>query len=360
MVLEQLPKSWTSGANEIAEWKHQLEMDPVDEAAASALATRYLQMGHESGDPRFFGFAQSILVPWWTDDRPPISILRLRAELHEAQHSYNLAIKDLSQILETDATDAQSRIEMINLLRIRGRYSEAEVACVELATRAGSLSSVIGHAPLLAVTGKAKSAERALQSIPNRVRELNSGVYSWLLSMRAEVARILDQPNIAEQHLRDALQHNPQDRAATRFLADLLLDDGRFEEVLALTKPFTQDNGILLRRAIAAKRSRDAALSRRLRDELFQRFAEVRLRGDLPHLRYETRFALEIEEDPARALELGLQNWERQKEARDCRNVLEAAAAQGDLEAVRPVIDFIRQHRTEDPTLLRLIQKLEA
>ena len=68
---------------------------------------------------------------------------------------------------------------------------------------------------------------------------------------------------------------------------------------------------------------------------------------------------LEVLGEPARALQLALDNWEQQKELRDARNVLEAAVQLGDAKPARRVIDFLTDHGTEDGTLQRLAKKLE-
>ena len=82
---------------------------------------------------------------------------------------------------------------------------------------------------------------------------------------------------------------------------------------------------LLLRRAQAAVRSGapDAASEA---DELGERFAALRARGDRVHLREEARYTLEIRDTPDAALALALDDWRVQKEPLDARIVLEARA----------------------------------
>ena len=65
------------------------------------------------------------------------------------------------------------------------------------------------------------------------------------------------------------------------------------------------------------------------RAELAARFDATRRRGDTVHRREEARYALEVEDDPARALALARANFAVQKEPADVRLLADAARAAG-------------------------------
>jgi hypothetical protein len=65
------------------------------------------------------------------------------------------------------------------------------------------------------------------------------------------------------------------------------------------------------------------------RAELAARFDATRRRGDTVHRREEARYALEVENDPARALGLARANFAVQKEPADARLLADAARAAG-------------------------------
>ena len=163
----------------------------------------------------------------------------------------------------------------------------------------------------------------------------------------------------AEQHFRDGMSNNPSDFYLMRTYADFLLDRGREEQVLQLLRENTKDNGILLRAAIAARRSGKAEQADQWLTQLESRFEEIRLRGSKPHGRFEARYALELKDDPQRALTIALANWQQQKETRDTRNVLEAAIAAKNHVAAQPVLEFLAANGTEDVVLQRLALRLE-
>jgi len=93
---------------------------------------------------------------------------------------------------------------------------------------------------------------------------------------------------------------------------------------------------------------------------LAARFAAIRLRGDVPHLREEARFELFLQDDPQRALELAGQNWARQRGQADARIFLEAALAARMPEAARPVLEWMQATSIEDVALSRLAEQLAS
>ncbi|MGH8479844.1 MAG: hypothetical protein ACREXK_09760 [Gammaproteobacteria bacterium] len=69
---------------------------------AADLAGRYVELGQGQSDPRYYGYAQAALEPWWTLPDPPVDVLLLRAAIHQGRHAFDAAIKDLSRLLAKD------------------------------------------------------------------------------------------------------------------------------------------------------------------------------------------------------------------------------------------------------------------
>ena len=131
-VLERLPRVFLAGAGELAQLRRRLAAEPTNTDLASQIASRYLQMGNQVGDPRFFGYARATLSPWWDAKRPPSPILRLRAKLKEKDHLYDEALADLSVLLDKDPANTQAWVETANIYRVQGKYEEALRACEAL------------------------------------------------------------------------------------------------------------------------------------------------------------------------------------------------------------------------------------
>ena len=142
--------------------------------------------------------------------------------------------------------------------------------------------------------------------------------------------------------------------------SELLLDQGRYQEVVFLLRKATQNDVLLFRLALAEK-AINHPLAEAHEALLGARFAASRLRGDKLHLQDEARFVLVFQGRPKESLGLALENWAlKQREAGDARIVLEAALAAHDIEGARSVLDWLDQTRCEDKVLRRLAQMLRS
>jgi tetratricopeptide (TPR) repeat protein len=359
-VLEILPRSLFASRDELTTLRRRLAEDPENAELASNVASRYLQLGKSEGDPRFYGYAQAALGPWWEAASAPPAILKLRAKLKERDHRYDEAVADLGLLVEQQPQEVQAWIELANIYRVQGKYAEARGACDRLSEFAGTVPTVLCSAPILAVTGKAEEAYASLTEILPTVRERWPTTVQWILTMQAEISRALGNVDVAEQHYRDGLANEPADSYLLRSYADLLLDQAREEEVVRLLREHTSDTGILLCAAIAARRHGQDAVADQWQRQLKGRFDESRLRGNPPHGQFEARYALELLNNPQRALALAEANWKLQKQPPDSRYFLEAAISAQDPARARPVVEFLEESGTQDVVLERLIQRVEG
>jgi tetratricopeptide (TPR) repeat protein len=357
-VLETLPQDLLANRDELTPLRRQLADDPTNIELASNLASRYLQMGKQEGDPRFYGYAQAAIEPWWEVADPPPAILKLRAKLKERDHRYDAALADLRLLVEVQPQNVQAWIELANIYWVQGKYAEARQACDRLSEFADPVATIICSVSVQAVTGEAEEAYTALAEIMPTVRERWPGAAQWVLTMQAEIAQALGRDRDAEQHYRAGLANDAKDYYVLRSYADFLLDRGRQEEVLPLVSDHTADTGILLLAAIAARRCGQEALAAEWTAQLKSRFEETRLRGDQPHGKFEARYELELRNDPQRALTVAVANWQQQKAPRDTRNVLEAAIAAKEPAAAREALRFLKENRTQDIALVNLAQQL--
>ena len=360
VVLERLPAALVGGREELAAIRARLAAAPGDAAAAAAAARRLIDLGSAGGGPRMYGYAEAALAPWWTDADAPADVLRLRAKLKEIDHRYDDAAADLLALLERSPGDRQAWIELSNIRRVQGRYVEARAASDALAGFADGIAALYTRTPLQAVTGELAAAAGVLERALPQVRAKLPETLPWVHIMRAQVATQQGRADEARAIYDEALEASPGDGHLLRGYGDLLLDLGEAGAAYDLLKDGTADNGVMLRAAIAARETGRSHEAERWTRQLGERFREIRLRGGEPHGRFESRHLLHLKDDPRAALEVGLANWANQKELRDSRNVLEAAAAAGDAAAAAPVIEFLRRHGTQDAALERLIAQLEA
>ena len=372
-VLVVLPKSFLANRSELSRLRESLNADPSDPKLAALVASQYLALGNRTGDPRFYGYARAAIDRWWATEADP-AILKIRAKLKEKDHLYDEALLDLQSSLEQTPEDAQTRtedaqtalekaqtlIEIGNIYRVQGRYEESLAIADELQTTAGEVPAALCRTPVMAQTGKAQDAYDLLTKILPDAEINFPATVQFILTIRAEIADTIGKNQEVEKHFVEGLEKNPDDFYLLRGYSDYLLDQSKPAEALDLIREHTADTGVLLRAAIAADRSGDSELADQFTSMLETRFEELRLRGGQPHGRFESRYLLELKDDPSAALSVAIENWQKQKEVRDSRGVLEAAIAAKDPKSAKPVLDFLRSNNNEHVLLKKLANQLES
>jgi predicted Zn-dependent protease len=359
-VLERLPAGGaaSAGARELGLLRRRLRDSPRDLELAVRVARLDIEQARATSDPRHLGHAQAALAAFWDEPAPPLEALILRATIRQSLHDFDGALRDLDQAARRAPGEPQVWLTRAVILTVRGRYPEALESCGRLEPLSAELVSVVCRTTVASLTGQARAARQELARVIDGAARSAPEERAWAQSTLGEIAVRAGEVEGAERAFRAALEIDPNDRYTLAVYADLLLDGQRPREVVALLASHTSADALLLRLAIAEKRSSDgnAAASAALLRERFEAGAR---RGDDVHGRERARFELEIEERPRAALEAALANWRVQHEPADARLVLEAALAAAEPEKARPVLDFLAQTRLEDPALLRLALELE-
>src|SRR5437868_2414434 len=70
-VLEQLPVASARALRQARDLRRQLAERPREIKAATNAAWLSINKGRELGDPRYYGYAQAALTPWWNMSEPP-------------------------------------------------------------------------------------------------------------------------------------------------------------------------------------------------------------------------------------------------------------------------------------------------
>jgi predicted Zn-dependent protease len=357
-VVETLPRRGDPVQQELRRLRSQLDADPNDLALAATLAQRYIALGRSETDPRYLGYAQAALAPWWGQASPPPQVRLLRATLLQSTHQFNPALDDLKAVLAADPNNAQAWLTQATVQTVQGDYSNATASCARLSRLATELVTITCVTNIGAVTGRALKSEQLLDLTLERSTNAPADMRIWSLTLLAEMAQRRDDYAVAEARYKRALALAPRDSYLLGAYADLLLERQRPREVLAMLNDQTRIDALLLRRALALQQTSDQrALAADIK-ELAARFDAAMQRGDTVHQREQARFELKLRRDPATALTLARRNWAVQKEPADIRIYLEAALQARD--DARPVLDWVALNRTEDAAAARLIARLKA
>ena len=207
------------------------------------------------------------------------------------------------------------------------------------------------------MTGQAGPAYDRLAAVLARAPRLSPDENEWATSTLGEMALRLGRYPDAEERFKASLAIDPDDSYVIGAYADLLLDLERPAEAARLVTGRTDNDGLLLRLALAEAKTRAADASVHA-DLLGARFVASHLRGDTVHRREEARYELGLRHDPAVALALARANWDVQREPWDVRILLEAALAAGEPSAAAPALAFLDEHHLEDPRIRELAARV--
>ncbi|HYD62601.1 MAG TPA: hypothetical protein VEC35_19750 [Noviherbaspirillum sp.] len=359
-VLERLPyKPSDPIARELSQLRAALRRDPRNLQAAVTLAGRYYGMVGEEGDPRYLGYAQAALAPWWDMPTPPVEVQILRASLRQFRHDFAGAVDDLTQVLEREPSHVRARALRAIIHIVQARYAQARTDCQTLAQVGNALVGLGCEAMVDGLIGKAAPAYAALNGAVAKTSDVAPSDMLWLQIRLAELAQRQGRDDLAEVHFKRALALGITDTFLLAAYADMLLDQKRHSDVVALLKDRSRSD-VLLLRLMFAERGLGMPSAKERESELAARYAAAQMRGEKVHQQEEARFALQVHNDAAKALALAQENWQAQREPRDARIFLEAAVAMKDTAAAQPVLQWLEESGIEDRYLVGLGQRLKG
>jgi hypothetical protein len=228
---------------------------------------------------------------------------------------------------------AQGWLTLATVLRVQARYAESDAACQRVALAGAQLHAsacLAENAGLRGDVGNARRTFERLLADPG----LAPGTRGWLLTSVAELEQRDDRAAAADAAFKGVLELGPDSYAAVDY-ADFLIEQHRPDEALRVLKDETRTDAVLLRLAIAGTRANAPSAARDVA-EMRARIALANERPDAQkfHGREQAMFALSVEHDAARALQLARGDVGQQREALDVLVLAQAARASGDPGAI--------------------------
>jgi Tfp pilus assembly protein PilF len=358
-IVEHLPNRNDPAQREFQRLRTELAAKPGDMEISAQLARRYINMARTEGDPRYLGYAQAALAPWWYMAQPPIKILVLRATILQSTHQFPAALVDLNNVLRADHNNAQAWLTRATVLQVQGQYMLAKNSCEHLYSLAPELITTTCLTNVGSLNGEAGQSYTQLSDAFRKTTNVDAGIQIWILTLLAEMSARRGDAATADRTYRQAMSLATPDSYLLGSYSDFLLDQKRPAEVAALLKNKKRVDALLLRYALALQALHDPAAAEQI-DALAQRFSAAMMRADTVHQREHSRFELQLHNNPKEALRIAQLNWAVQKEPADVRVYLEAAAAANDRNAAAPVLLWLKQNRLEDVALTPLITKLNG
>ncbi|MFZ6741922.1 hypothetical protein ACO0LC_01675 [Undibacterium sp. JH2W] len=358
-VLEQLPARTDPAQREFAQLRKRLAEKPGDVLLAAQLTQAYINAARNDGDPRYLGYAQAVLKPWWSLPNPPVTVLVLRATILQSTHQFPQALADLNSVLKQDRNNAQAWLTRATVLQVQGQFAQAKASCMHLYPLAPELVTLTCLHNIGSLNGDAANSYLALGTAYKKYQQdadNDAGSKIWVSTLLAEMAARLGDARAADSWYQTALALATPDSYLLASYADFLLDQQRPSEIIKLLKDKTRVDALLLRYALALQAQKSPLLAGQI-SLLDQRFDAAVLRGDTVHQREQARYELHLKKHPAVALKLAQSNWDIQKETADLRILLEAAAAHKP-QAAAPALAWLKKNKLQDLTLKSVLAKL--
>ncbi|HVG46680.1 MAG TPA: tetratricopeptide repeat protein [Rubellimicrobium sp.] len=319
---------------------------PQDAETARAAARLLIDEGRSEGDSRLVGAALGVLRP--VMDPPEAETLYLAATARQYQHDFTGAMDLLDRAIALDPRHVNALLTRATLLMVQGRIGEAQEQCQALAALRQDVGFLCQSTALI-VTPQAPVVAERLAQIVAHPGLLSSSLEPWAMGLQGEIAMLQGNDAAARERFEALLARDPGSLRERVILADLLLRAGEPEAVTMLLVDAPDTDGVLLRRALAARAldAPDEAAEATLADR-------VRLNRELgldAHAREDAMYHLLLAGDPGMALDRARANWALQHEFEDAQLLIDAAVAAGAPEEAEPVLDWMAQEGIDIPAL---------
>jgi tetratricopeptide (TPR) repeat protein len=324
--------------------------DPDDPDAAKAAARQLIEEGRNAGDSRLVGAALAVLRP--VLGAADAEALHLAATARQYQHDFTGALELLDRALALAPAAADALLARASINTVVGRLDAADADCRRVyAVRSlelGFLCQSFVRMP----TSAAWTAYERLEAVTARTELLlGPGLRGYALGLMGEIAALHGRRDLARAHFAAALAEDPGALRVRIMLADVLLADQSSAAALKLLDAAPEVDAVLLRRAIAADRLGQRPVFDAAKAELGRRFRRNLDLGLAAHAREEARYYLEVDPNPALALDRARVNWNLQHEIEDAQLLIDAAVAAKAPGAAAPVLRWIAEQGIAVPTL---------
>ena len=360
-ILERLPvqRFQTRERTAIKALRNRVTTDPQDWQAVSQLAQYYIELAQSQADPRYMGYAQAILKPWWATAQPSTQALILRAIIRQNAHDFSGANEDLERILSLQPDHYQANFIKATIATVQGDYLTAIRSCQRLIRHSSMIIGLICQSTPASLSGKAETSYQLLRQILLSSSSLPEKEQRWAWTSLAEIAWRTGKYASADKHFKTAMQLNSLDMYLRRTYADFLLQQHRPAEVIKLIGKNIASDALLLRLTLAEQMLNSEKLDNHIM-VLRERFQANRKRGSTLHQGDEARFVLHLLKRPYAALQLARQNWQVQREPVDTVILLQSAIATNDVKTVAEIKQWLVKHGTEDVLIDQILATHES
>jgi len=334
--------------------REQLLNDKNNYRILNEAVALYLKMGREKSDPRYFGYAEALILPYLNNKNLPEQVYIHWADILQHRHDFSQALQVLNRLANNNSNNSQ-----VYLMRAISHISRAEYQlaldnCKSLFTRASHLISMACVSQVKSLTGELQKSFALLEETLKINKHSDKEELGWVITLLADMAVRKGEELVGEQYYRKALEINQHDYYALANYADLLLKQKKYQQVIFILNEFTYVDALLLRLAIAGIKTKSDSAAKYIA-ELESSYRLMALRGEDAHLRDQARFYFEVKNESEKALMLAKKNWRVQKEPADIKLLLNIALKNNNKTELKRGIEWVMSQALEDVQLQHII-----
>jgi tetratricopeptide (TPR) repeat protein len=283
-------------------------------------------------------------------DPTTVALLIAYADVLQHAHEFGTAERAIDRVLGIDGTNKQARAMRASIRIARGRPLEALKDCTAL-IGADTLVATACIAQAISLNGRLAEAHLLLSTELSRTNAQGERT-AWAFAILAELLERQGRYADAIAAMDRALSAHPTDAALRIQAADLMLRTDHPERVRKILERLPRVESVLLRHALAAKRTGAANADVLARE--WRVGAERNTRFGRPaHLRDAAIAELHLNGRAREALRHAVANWNESKEIEDARILIAAAIAAGQAQAAAPALRWIDALDVEDAAIRR-------
>jgi predicted Zn-dependent protease len=366
-VVETLPGSIVALSRELEDYRAQastrrdsLTLSATQLSLIEQKALAAYQIAAASQEQRAYGHTLAVLERWPEEQEKSAIIHILMAAVLQHDHNFNAALFHLDAALGKEPASAQAWLMRAQINLVTADYDTARDSCKVLSTLVRRAVGVNCLAQVDALTGNAQQSLSSVESMLTENRDLSRLDYTELFTSAAGFAQRLGKIEDATRYYNAAWQLAPEQPYVLVHYAQLLLDQSRYEDVIALFSPhleraLSDEQKILYARALAMSGERQYLdRAKAIKENLDETFSAAFKRAEaLPNKVY-AQYALYLSNEPEKALAAARANWELQKEPSDTLLLALAAQANDAQTEMAVLARWLDTHRTEDVRLDRV------
>lgn len=283
------------------------------------------------------------------DVKDPVLFL-YKADAQQYLHEFDEALFTLSLASELPG----AKLMKANILITQGRYNEAAKECRQLVGKIDEVLSVTCYSHAVSLNGELDKGYQLLSNFIGKLKGRREKDLQWSYAVLAEMSERKSDYDQAELLYKKALNIDDNDVASRMALADIYINQKRYDDVIKLSKDYLRFDPVLLRYVRALNIKGDLTTNGYF-CELKRRVLGYKKKKEHLHFDTKSEYQLYFTPDIDIALVDIKKHWEQQKLPRDARLISRISFIKGEIDLLDGMREWQMSTNLEDQSLTSIL-----